>query len=126
MQNFYNQRDVVLPYGFKDDEGLRHTKLTIRVPTYGDEVLAGADRAAAMRAGEEMANSPESVNVFFLARLIVKWEGITVPTYRHILQLRRSDVNAITEAISALEAEDERVAKEDAAAAKAEGVASPK
>lgn len=126
MSDFYRNEKIILPHGFKDDDGKRHTKLTIRVPTYGDEVLAGADRMAAAKDGEPMASSPEATNVFFIARLIESWEGIPRPTFRHVMALRRADVNAILEAINRLEEADAAVAKEDAAAAKAEGGASPK
>ena len=126
MSSFYRQADLILPHGFKDDSGKLHRNMTIRVPTYGDEVMAAADRADMLRAGEPFAKGPDATDVLFIVRLIVKWGEIVVPSHHHIMALRRADVAAIRAAIERLEAEDVgEVAKEEREN-NASGATSPK
>lgn len=126
MSEFYRTKTITLAHGFKDENGARHRVVTLRVPTYGDEVLASGDRVKLMRAGQEIGDSPEAVELLFLLRLIVKWEGIVVPSYGHIMALRRADVEAMRAVVAELDKADMEEASAEAKGDAAKGDASPK
>lgn len=103
--------DVTLPIGLianlDQPDAPPARRLRLRMPTVADEMAAEADRrklASSSHAQDvAFAEQPGAQDVLFLARLIVSWEGVLVPTWREVHRLYRPDYNTLMDAITSLE-----------------------
>jgi|SRR5690554_4919817 len=94
-------KTIQLTRGFVDSNGDAHKNVTLRVPKMRDEAAA---ELAATRAG--FGSQSSYFSCAMIAQCISQWDGIASVTVDHILDLYRTDVLMLQNALAALEAED--------------------
>jgi len=96
-----NTKTIQLAHGFVDAKGDTHKDVTLRVPKMRDEATA---ELAATKAG--FGSQSSYFACAMIAQCVTQWIGIASVTVDHVLDLYRSDVLLLQNALAELEAQD--------------------